>query len=61
MQPQIHSTTEPEEPITDFDTWYQYILSLREEEGELRRFKREIEPSFDNLHRSITETNFKRQ
>jgi hypothetical protein len=58
MQLQIASTTEPTEPITDFNSWQLYLLSLQGEEGEFRRFKRDMEVSFDRLANSMNNHNF---
>jgi hypothetical protein len=52
--PNIFHTEYPTEPISDFNQWQEYLYNQQGEKQELQRYKREIELSFDNLHRSIT-------
>jgi hypothetical protein len=61
MQTNTSHTTFPDSPIEDFNSWYRNIVLQQEQEGEIRRYKRDIEASFEMLHNSITNGNLKRQ
>jgi hypothetical protein len=61
MQTNTSHTSFPDSPIEDFNSWYQHIVLQQGQEGEIRRYKRDIEASFEMLHNSITNGNLKRQ